>query len=281
MKNIMNSIPKNTERPSESEYKACLKHCEQLNKTGGNLNEQDGFNCKKCNNSGFIYRPVEQYGSYSVVACYCSCMKARQTLRKLAASGLGGIITKYTFDSYEDNEQWQIKIKNLSYKFLENQTNWFYIGGQSGSGKTHICTAICGRLLKQHKSVSYMLWVNEVKQLKSTVMDSEEHNKLLDKYKNVDVLYIDDFFKQGKDKYGTVPQPTSAEIALAYEILNYRYLNKKYITIISSERTLSDILDIDEATGGRIYERCNFGEYILNIKTDRSYNYRLKKVTEI
>ena len=277
----MNSIPKNTERPSESEYKACLKHCEQLNKTGGNLNEQDGFNCKKCNNSGFIYRPVEQYGSYSVVACYCSCMKARQTLRKLAASGLGGIITKYTFDSYEDNEQWQIKIKNLAYKFLENQTNWFYIGGQSWSGKTHICTAMCGRLLKQHKSVSYMLWVNEVKQLKSTVMDSEEHNKLLEKYKNVDVLYIDDFFKQGKDKYGTVPQPTSAEIALAYEILNYRYLNKKYITIISSERTLSDILNIDEATGGRIYERCNFGEYILNIKTDRSYNYRLKKVTEI
>lgn len=277
----MNSIPKNTERPSESEYKACLKHCEQLNKTGGNLNEQDGFNCKKCNNSGFIYRPVEQYGSYSVVACYCSCMKARQTLRKLAASGLGGIITKYTFDSYEDNEEWQVKIKNKAYKFLEHQTNWFYIGGQSGSGKTHICTAMCGRLLKQHKSVSYMLWVNEVKQLKSTVMDSEEHNKLLDKYKNVDVLYIDDFFKQGKDKYGTVPQPTSAEIALAYEILNYRYLNKKYITIISSERTLSDILDIDEATGGRIYERCNFGEYILNIKTDRSYNYRLKKVTEI
>ena len=54
-----------------------------------------------------------------------------------------------------------------------------------------------------------------------------------------------------------------------------------YERLISSERTLSDILNIDEATGGRIYERCNFGEYILNIKSDRSYNYRLKKVTEI
>ena len=281
MKNIMNSIPRNTARPSESEYKACLRECESYNKAEGTLNESDGYSCKLCNNNGYIFHPVEQFGSYRSVAAPCKCMKIRQTLRKLAASGLGGIIQKYTFDSYEDKEEWQVKIKNKAYKFLENQTNWFYIGGQSGSGKTHICTAMCGRLLKQHKSVSYMLWVNDVKQLKSTVMDSEEHEKLLDKYKNVDVLYIDDFFKQGKDKYGTVPQPTSAEIALAYDILNYRYLNKKYITIISSERTLSDILNIDEATGGRIYERCNFGEYILNIKSDRSYNYRLKKVTEI
>ena len=126
-----------------------------------------------------------------------------------------------------------------------------------------------------------MLWVNDVKQLKGTVMDSAAHKELITGYKNADVLYIDDFFKQGKDKFGGAAQPSPAEINLAYDILNHRYLDSRYITIISSERTFSEIEEIDEAIAGRIYECCGDGEYILNVNRGKDHNYRLKKMTNV
>ena len=59
------------------------------------------------------------------------------------------------------------------------------------------------------------------------------------------MLYIDDFFK------GSV---SDADINLAFELLNDRY-NSKRMTILSSERSVEDILELDEAIGSRIYER--------------------------
>ena len=52
------------------------------------------------------------------------------------------------------------------------------------------------------------------------------------------------------------PSPLShpeADINLAYQLLNERY-NTRRRTIISSERSIEDILRIDEAVGGRIFE---------------------------
>ena len=45
------------------------------------------------------------------------------------------------------------------------------------------------------------------------------------------------------------------------------------LTIISSEKTLREILDIDEAVGSRIYEMAQ--GYILNISADPAKNYRM------
>ena len=49
------------------------------------------------------------------------------------------------------------------------------------------------------------------------------------------------------------------------------------LTIISSECTTNDLLDIDEATGGRICEKAQ----VFSIAPDRAKNYRLRKVTEL
>jgi DNA replication protein DnaC len=66
------------------------------------------------------------------------------------------------------------------------------------------------------------------------------------KLKRVPVLYIDDFFKGGA---------SDADIKLAFEILNARYNDTALRTIISSEIDLDGLMRIDEAIGGRIYER--------------------------
>ena len=60
------------------------------------------------------------------------------------------------------------------------------------------------------------------------------------------MLYIDDLFK------GNV---TGADLNLAFQLINARYNDRKLITILSSELTLSEIIEQDEALGGRIYER--------------------------
>ena len=86
------------------------------------------------------------------------------------------------------------------------------------------------------------------------------------------VLYIDDLFKIGKGQDGRKQRPTSADVNLAFEILNYRYNKPTCITIISSELYAEDILDIDEAIGSRIYERAK----IVNISNDRAKNQRIK-----
>ncbi len=91
--------------------------------------------------------------------------------------------------------------------------------------------------------------------------------------KEVDVLYIDDFFKPiGGNR------PSDADIRLAYEIINARY-NRRKITIISSERHISEIAEIDEAIGGRIYEYAK--GYTVNIARDTARNYRLKGMSTI
>jgi DNA replication protein DnaC len=114
-----------------------------------------------------------------------------------------------------------------------------------------------------------MLWCEDSKRLKALVNDFTEYQNEINKFKNVDVLYIDDFLKT---QHGE--QPTKGDINLAFEILNHRLMNPDQITIISSEKTLTDILTYDEATMSRIYQQTK--QYKTNIAKDLNKNYRLK-----
>ena len=75
--------------------------------------------------------------------------------------------------------------------------------------------------------------------------------------------------------------PTPADINVAFELINYRYINPGLTTIISSERTLSELLEIDETTAGRIAECTKLGGYCINLKKDASRNWRMRGVDEV
>ena len=77
--------------------------------------------------------------------------------------------------------------------------------------------------------------------------------------------YIDDFLRSPGG------MPSSADLGIAYELLNYRY-NNNLITIISSEYTVEKIYEFDSAIAGRITEMC--GEYILAVHYDKAKNMR-------
>jgi DNA replication protein DnaC len=197
----------------------------------------DGFDCEKCGNTGTITR--QENGM--LYSSECDCMKIRRSMRRIRNSGMTDMLVRYTFDNFEETNG----IKERAKQFVDDD-GWLYIAGRSGSGKTHICTAICSEIIKRGIEVYYMSWRDESVNLKASVNDAEYYDKHMRKLKTVSVLYIDDFLKAGD---------SDADIRLAFEILNARYNDRKLRTIISSERELESLFDRDEALAGRIYER--------------------------
>lgn len=216
-----------------------------------------GCDCPVCKNKG--YEAVVQDGTVRCVPC--GCMPKRQSLLRIARSGLKPALESCTFEAFQTPESWQAEAKAKARRYADDPAGkWFLACGSVGSGKTHLCTAICGQLLDAGIEVRYMLWRDEAVRLKAAVNDGPEYARLIDPLKTVRALYIDDFFKMPRlydEAAGRVRDlnPTQADINLAFEILNARYADRRLITIISTERTPEKLLDIDEAVGSRIYER--------------------------
>lgn len=243
-----------------------LKQIKWYNDTVGDLNEYDGYNCSKCKNRG-DFAKVSDTGN--IITVSCDCRRTRSILAMAKNSGLNTVLKDYTFKNFDVAAEWQKTILDKAQAFCNDAAaQWFYIGGQVGCGKTHLCTAIAAHYIKTGYNVKYMLWADESKLLKATVNDKDYSTKI-SPYKLVDVLYIDDFLKvkQGEE-------PTSADLSLAFEIINHRLIAGNNITIISSEKMLDEIMAYDEATMSRIYQKA--GDYIINIPKDKAKNYCLK-----
>lgn len=222
----------------------------------------DGYDCPKCLNKGNMLVISDGHEVYKE----CDCLNIRHTMQLIKASGLEKTIRHCTFENYNISTDWQRYVYDNAKTYAEYPAGWFYFGGQVGAGKTHLCTAIVGELLKRGIAVKYCLWRDESTRLKA-LANKPEFDTEIAVYKRIDCLYIDDLFKT---KQGT--PVTAADINIAFEILNYRYINDM-LTIISSEKTLREILDIDEAVGSRIYEMAQ--GYMLNLQADKSKNYRI------
>ena len=250
-----------------------------FNSSPGTLNEQDEYECTICKNKGVIARLVtnERGCRYSQEMYFCKCRPVRASIMRMKRSGLENLLQKYRFENFIASEEWQQNIKAKAERFAAGNGLLFFIGGQSGSGKTHLCTAIARELLYAGRELRYVLWRDESVKLKASIGDDERYQALIDGLKSIDVLYIDDFLKVpiGRDE----SNPTSADLSLALEIINNRY-NNKLITILSSEWNIKDIIAFDEALGGRIYEMSG-SDYCLNIKKDRNRNYRTRSIMEI
>lgn len=221
-----------------------------LNETRGNLT---GYDCPICLNRGFI----AYSNGMEIMNRRCECMKARKSLKLIKKSGLDHMLRECTFQRYKVNEAWQGAVLRSAKEYLNSPDgSWFMMAGSSGAGKTHICTAVCGELLNRCHEVRYMLWLDDSQKLKAAKTD-EKYESLIKPFKEAEVLYIDDFFKM---KRGSEIKDT--DVRLAYEILNYRYTDPKKRTILSSEWTLEQIIDADQALGGRIREKTR-GYYVL------------------
>ena len=228
-----------------------------------------GPECPKCLNKGFVMFLINQNNYAYETLKKCECASIRSNMETISKSGLAAIMNDCTFDSFLTPSQWQADLKNIARQFLaDTKGKWFYLGGQVGCGKTHLCAAIVGELMKNGTDAKYMMWRDEIVALKADITNSA-YSDAIQKIKSVKVLYIDDFLKTQKDK-----PPSAAEMNVAFEIINYRYNVRDSITVLSSEKSLTEIGEFDEAVSSRISQRSK--GYSLFIKNDSQNNYRLQ-----
>ena len=251
---------------------------ENYNAMVGDLDQEDGYNCPICKNKGNIAR-VEMVNDWPTkIYRDCKCMAMRYTIARMKRSGLQNIITDCTFDKYEELDPWHTSVKKRAMDYAGNPSGWFFIGGQSGAGKSHLCTAICRSFLLRGERVQYMMWVDDAAILKGIVNEGSEYTQQVERFKKAPILYIDDLFKVQNDNGQNRGKPTSADVRLAFEIINYRVVSK-LPTIISSEFTLAELVDIDQAVAGRIAEMAESNA--ISITPDIKKNYRLRKVVTV
>lgn len=255
-----------TERISLDDYEKMRERF--ANRTKGNLT---GYDCSECLNRGFFTK----YVNHDEQTVECKCMQIRRNYRTIENSGLADVIKQYTFQNFETVDEWQTNAKYLSADYCKNSKDeWFSALGQSGSGKTHLCTAISTHFMKQGRVVKYLLWSDINSKLDSLKFKDEARQDYLDFIRNTDILYIDDFLKTSVDDNHKYVRPPQMEIKNAYDIINARY-NAHKKTIISSELHLAELQSIDVAVAGRIKQMC--GKYVLSITAEQSRNYRMKQ----
>lgn len=254
--------------PTSKEY--LIERAKAANSIDGHL---VGYNCPRCKNRGYyavVVPSTSHEGSWEEISRECSCMPARRELARIKASGLERLGNKCTFRNFKATKQWQKELKERAEEYASTATgSWLFFGGQPGSGKTHICTAIGMDLIKKGAAVRYMVWPDEIPKLKAYVNEIS-FDSLIAPYKQVAILYIDDFLKTKKGE-----QISTADVNMAFRIINSRY-NAEMITIISSEYSLKQIIELDEALGSRIAEMTD-DRYNLFIAPDPKKNYRYGK----
>lgn len=235
---------------------------EMLNEEQG---EPRGYDCPVCNNKQKYYA----WDGNGVSCKKCSCIEIRKNLELAKNSGLGKMLETKTFATYEPTTEQQQKTLAAAKKFITDENGvCFYIGGNVGTGKTHLCAAMCKEFIAGKTPVRYMVWQDWVTRLKQAIAnDAEAYEVMLEEAQTAEVLFIDDLFRV---------KVTDADREKAHLLINYRYNlwqteEKRYATLITSEKTLQELAEVDEAIASRIYEMA--GEYKF---TASGRNYRLR-----
>lgn len=225
------------------------------------------YDCPLCEDRGYTFEIKDGYE----VAVPCSCLEKRQSIEKLALSNLTDVFKQKTINSFKTNKEWQIKAKNevLRYinDFLKKETNASLIlVGNPGSGKTHLGIGAMLELIDNNVGCVYKEYITMLTDLKQTSMDETDYIRTLEKYINPRVLFLDDFLKG---------EPTQADRKYIYKIINTRYLKGKPM-IISTEKSIKEILMFDEAIGSRLIEMSQGN--IITFPRGIENNYRLRNI---
>lgn len=226
------------------------------------MREKTNYRCNKCRDLTFIIE--------GDVAIPCECRALREAEEILKSSGISDEFRKKTFESFDYTYDIQVveaykkanKYVNSFNEIKNTRNNSIMFLGQVGSGKTHLSLAIANKLMDNCVGVLYMSYREAITRIKQNVMDSEEYERIIGRYKRAKVLLIDDLFK------GSI---TKSDINIMFEIVNFRYFNNLPV-IVSCEREVEELLDIDEAVGSRLIEMSKGS--VVEFK-GRKLNYRV------
>ena len=233
------------------------------------------YKCNKCKDTTWI---INEEGK---VTGRCECYKRDLLERVWNNFGVKPEDRKKIKDYTTENTLTKAAKKKaidyvVNFKDL-GENNCFGLLGQSGAGKSHLSIAMGVALIERGYKVIYMPYIEAMKELKANVLDDEYYINLQNRYLKVEVLIIDDLFKDKFKKNALVKELTEADMKHFYPILNYRYINH-LPTIFSTECDVDMLLDLDEALAGRIIESCGTN---ITVFKGREYNYRLRNLQNL
>lgn len=200
------------------------------------------YSCKKCSDTGYIDG-----------ARMCTCFKEGLVKATIASSGMGRLIETQSFDNfsldvYPDGPQRERMTDNLEAAreyvegFAKNRENLLLIG-KTGTGKTHISTAIAREVISRGYDVLYDSAQNILSDFEDDQFrrryDEEPKGK---KYLECDLLIIDDLGAEFT---------TPFTVSCLYNLLNTRQ-NRALATVISTNLSNEDLSRKYE---DRIYSR--------------------------
>lgn len=179
-------------------------------------------------------------------------MEAKDYQERLKLSGIAEEFLKKDFDGFiPRNDELKCILSDCidysnGFKAMEHdRKNSIALVGKVGSGKTHLGMAIANKLMADGIGVLYVSYPSMIQELKQLAMEKEEFDKLVFRYQNARVLFLDDFMKVTKN--------FETDLNYLYQIINFRYLNKKPV-IITSELRPAKWSEFDEALATRLYE---------------------------
>lgn len=227
--------------------------------------------CDKCNGTTWIFRKDEKGNEFVTP---CECREKIIAINLMKASGISEEDTKKGFAGFNTfNESALIMAKDKATSYFNNfsaiegeRVNSIMLCGSSGRGKTTLGLAIANNLISTGVGVRYMPYRDVVTRLKQLLASNDNkhlYDETIYRLKNAKVLFIDDLLK------GKINE---TDINIMYEIINHRYLQHKPC-IVSTEKTIQQLLEFDEAIGSRLIEMSK--GYIITF--DNSVpNYRLR-----
>lgn len=209
------------------------------------------FECAKCKDTG-----------YDENARLCECFKKALAIETCKRSGLGRLVDIQTFDTYSldyfkyngevyENMQMVYDIcKDYAESFSSKSENLLLIG-DTGLGKTHLSTAIAGRVIERGFDVCYDTATNVFASFENERFGKQNSKFAIptERYFDCDLLIIDDL--------GTEPI-TQFTVSSLYNLINTRSMNEKQVML----NTNLSLAEMQKKYGDRIASRL-FGESII------------------
>ena len=221
------------------------------------------YTCPKCSDSGFVDTKM------------CSCLRELLVRMNIESSGMGKLIDKQTFDNFDlewyksNEEDYRIMTRNLDIarSFAENfgtAPRNLLLVGSTGTGKTHISTAIASAIISRGFDVLYDSAQNIVADFERDRFHSGygERETLSDKYMECDLLIIDDLGTEFVNQF---------TLSCIYNLINTRQ-NRGKSTIISTNLQAQELAGRYE---GRISSRILGCEY--TVLFFRGKDHRINK----
>jgi len=218
------------------------------------------YTCSLCSDTGFVGTKM------------CSCLKELLITKNIKSSGMGKLIERQSFDNFslkgldgEDLEKMKetvSKAREYAKLFPTRRGNLLLIG-TTGTGKTHISTAIAKEIIHQGFDVLYDSIQNIISDFETDKFKSGygQNERISDKYLECDLLIIDDLGTEFDTQFSS---------STVYNLLNTRQ-NRGLSTIISTNLSAKELAGKYE---GRICSRIIGSDY--EVLSFRGSDYRIR-----